>query len=629
MGTAPCSNTGHVESRPESPSNQGQLDDRDDAEGRKLQAAADKLQDTEDKDAVNAQNALDVEAERKTKEDEDAAAMKEEQDRLDEKKRRLEELESLLADTRAKMKQDPTPPADGKKKRNRYGDDARLPEFTKGVHVPTVALINPAAGAHAGSDIMEAARHSPYYQDRFFNIIHVVKGQKRGELLDVFRFELLAAKEEAKAMGVRARIISGGGDGTASFALFILFKALKAQPDREDEGLQDTGNGFIWTEEEFSECFPALAQLPLGSANDFGNILGWGQKYPGDFKVGGQSSRMAALEKWINAVINKDTPIANFDVFGIMPPKGQDTCDFKICELTGKKGRKPHIKVDGKNQLVMKEAGPPTPFYSLLYFSTGFGAYMIARFQINRRNTPIQNRLEYVRQGVGIVFESTPPQLMICADGVTVDCEEQPYFPPRREKGNKGRKYREVGMLNVNWQAHLVHGKDRANCCMRLPCGCGSSRAPVSFNDGQLDMYRMRLMTPTKDMGLTKQVDKKKDFLLNFEGGKGKGIFFQYDGEGRFAFSPDGNPFSIFMRKVLNLPVVVGPFTSKGYRGNIDNGKAVKFEFHGETAEELEATKRRVVLHIDGGIDKELNGTKEEIARAAFPCDGVNGISLA
>ena len=93
------------------------------------------------------------------------------------------------------------------------------------------------------------------------------------------------------------------------------------------KGCQDMGNGFIWTDEEMAEpqhsdgrfCFakllartfqtplhpwplelfvleslwwmsgsllsllrffPAIAQMPLGSANDFGNILGWGQLGP-------------------------------------------------------------------------------------------------------------------------------------------------------------------------------------------------------------------------------------------------------------------------------------------------------------------------------------------------------------
>ena len=30
------------------------------------------------------------------------------------------------------------------------------------------------------------------------------------------------------------------------------------------QGLQDTGNGFIWTDQEMADFFPALAQMPLG-----------------------------------------------------------------------------------------------------------------------------------------------------------------------------------------------------------------------------------------------------------------------------------------------------------------------------------------------------------------------------
>ena len=42
------------------------------------------------------------------------------------------------------------------------------------------------------------------------------------------------------------------------------------------QGLQDTGNGFIWSDEELSESFPALAQMPLGAAklNHGFNTLG-------------------------------------------------------------------------------------------------------------------------------------------------------------------------------------------------------------------------------------------------------------------------------------------------------------------------------------------------------------------
>ncbi|CAE8635316.1 unnamed protein product, partial [Polarella glacialis] len=139
---------------------------------------------------------------------------------------------------------------------NQYGNMTLLPEFVHGIHVPVLALINPTSGAGAGRDILKVARRCPYYQNRFFDIIDVVRNQRRGGMLDVFRLELIAAKEEAKALKTRPRLISGGGDGTGSFSLFILFLALKADNDRSNEGLADSGNGFIWSDEEMGELRP-------------------------------------------------------------------------------------------------------------------------------------------------------------------------------------------------------------------------------------------------------------------------------------------------------------------------------------------------------------------------------------
>lgn len=506
---------------------------------------------------------------------------------------------------------------------NRYGLHDRLPEWTRD-RIPTLALINPLSGAAAGRDILNVARRSgDVYRDRFFNIIDVVKDQRPGGKLDVFREELQKVKREAQSMGVRPRLISGGGDGTASFALWMLFRALRADNERAAQGLemlQDTGNGFIWTNEEFGMFFPALAQLPLGSANDFGNILGWGQKYPGDGAKCGAKSRFATLSKWIVYVTDPQTQVVNFDLWGLMPPVGSEVVNFKIAELCGKRGRKPHVKIDGKWNLAMKEAGKPTPFFICLYFSTGFGAFMVARFQLNRRRTPLRNRLEYIRQGAGIVLESTPPQLNVRADGITIDCEGESYFPPRRDKGVRGKAYREVGFYNVNWQAHLAHGADRAGMCKRL-CPCTGKRPPVNFNDGFLDMYRMRFTTYMKNPGTVMQTDKKKDCALTFKGEKGKGMFFQYDGEARFAFSPSGEPFEIFVRKVLNIPVVLGPFRSKKLTDPVDNGQAVRFEFHGDSMEEQDKVRRRILKSLTDELEQELHATNAEIAAVSIPVD--------
>lgn len=503
---------------------------------------------------------------------------------------------------------------------NRYGETSKLPVFKPGFHVPVLALINQNSGAQAGRDILQLARHSDYYNERFFDIIAVVRDKGPGGMLDLFRRQLIGAKNDAVKMGVRPRIISGGGDGTGSFALFIVFLALKADDSRKDgENLADTGNGFIWTDEEMETYFPALAQLPLGSANDFAHILGWGHKFPGDMPVkccGLRGYPIKALTKWVEAVISKDAPVVNFDIWGIMPPAGQGTCNFKVCELTGKPGRTPKVDVHGQKQLVMKEASLPAPFFICLYFTAGFMAYVVARFQLNRHVSPMLNKLEYVKQAVGIYLESTPPQLKYFLDGVQVDCDAEPYFPPRRGKGNKGRRYSDVGFYNINWQGGYAHGADRAGACSRL---CGT-RKPVSFNDEKIDMLRVKgaVQTAIKNPGTRYQTDKRSDMTLKYQGEKGKGIFFQWDGEARLAFSPTGEAFDIHIRRVLNVPVVIGPYVSPKLTGKLDNGSPARFNFVGDTPEARRAVQDRITKLCNGQLAEEVNAKEADITAASL-----------
>uniref|UniRef100_A0A7S2PX87 DAGKc domain-containing protein n=1 Tax=Zooxanthella nutricula TaxID=1333877 RepID=A0A7S2PX87_9DINO len=534
--------------------------------------------------------------------------------------RRASELQELLAQTREQLLVEPTTnwmPA------NRYGNAALLPAFEPGKHVPVLALINPYSGAMAGTDILSIARKSPYYQQRFFNIIDVVKDQRRGGLLDLFRIELNAAKDEAKAMGTRPRIISGGGDGTASFSLFMVFAALRADASRGDDIVEDTGNGFIWTDEEMRDSFPALAQMPLGSANDFGHTLGWGHKYPGDFEgtgcVGSRHKALNALQVWIEAVINPSTRLANFDLFGFCPAEGQDSYNFRLAELTGRRGMNPKVLADGKQHLLMKEAGTPVPLFCCLYFSAGFAAYMTARFQINRRSKPLHNKLEYARQAIGIVSEQVPPQLQNGLEGIEINCGGSRYFPPREDDDeHAGSRYREVGFLNINWQAGMAHGADRAPACTRL-CAI---REPAKFNDGMVDMYRLKFSSAFKNPGLHIQTDKKEHGMtLSFKGGLGKGVFFQWDGEARFAFSPTGEPFDINVRKILNVPVVLGPEYNAKVTGDPDNGHAVHFAFVAKTLEQQQAVRERILRGVRNELNRELNATREEMLKVGLQCE--------
>eukprot|EP00928_Gymnodinium_smaydae_P080588 TRINITY_DN64256_c0_g1_i1.p1 TRINITY_DN64256_c0_g1~~TRINITY_DN64256_c0_g1_i1.p1 ORF type:complete len:692 (-),score=144.04 TRINITY_DN64256_c0_g1_i1:53-2065(-) len=501
---------------------------------------------------------------------------------------------------------------------NRYAQAVSWPTFVRGQHVPVIALLNPLSGAGAGRDILKVAHKTEYYNERFFSILDVVKGQQMGGMLDVFRVELNKAKDEAKAMGCRPRLISGGGDGTASFALTIIFMALRSNEHNDLLGFKDSGNGFVWSDEELAESFPAFAQMPLGSANDCAHILGWGQKYPGSTQPPhcclSRAGSANQLSRWILATITRDTPVCNFDVWGILPKPGQQAVDFRLAELAGPRGRCPNKRLNGKRQIALKQAGKPVPFFVCLYFSAGFGAYMTARFQLNRRRSPLQNRLEYVRQALGIFVESIPPQLMPKLDGVQIDCEDKAYFPPRRDKGQRGRKYREVGFYNINWQANALHGADRAKLSKRL---CGR-RPPVKFDDGLIDMFRWNVKSVFKNPGLRIQTDKRKDMCLRFDGSKGKGVFFQWDGESRFAFSPTGDAFHIYCRQVMRIPVLLGPGVSPSLIGDVVRNEGVRFSFVGDSPEAVQEVRSRIVQMVAGDLDMEMLASEED--RQAFAC---------
>merc|ERR1712224_933161 len=129
-------------------------------------------------------------------------------------------------------------------------------------------------------------------------------------------------------------------------------------------------------------------------------------------------------------------------------------------------------------------------------------------------------------------------------------------------------------------------------------------------------MYRANLKTPLKNPGPRLQTDKKNGMTLMCSGGDDKGIFFQWDGEARFAFNPSGQPFHINIRRVLNIPVVLGPFYDEVVVGDAHNGESVRFEFCGDSPEEIDAVKTRVLKSVRGELNEELNATQEELQKA-------------
>jgi hypothetical protein len=361
-----------------------------------------------------------------------------------------------------------------------------------------------------------------------------------------------------------------------------------------------------------------MAQMPLGSANDFAHVLGWGQKYPGGQQLS-QRSKLASLCRWVEAIIDPARRLANFDIWGLMPEPGSERSNFKICELTGNKGFNPKQRHEGRWQLVMKEAQSPIPLFSCLYFTAGFGGYMISRFQLNRRSTPMRNRAEYFRQILAIAGEPLPPQLERGLGDVEVHCSGEKYFPPH-DGDSQASRYAEVGFMNINWAANKVHGADRAPLLART--GCGSMRESVAFGDGKMDMLRAKKSTLLRHPFGCIQTDKREDMRLSFSGKKGTGVFFQWDGEARFAFSPSGDRFSLHVRKILNVPVVLGPDFDPRTNGSPASDRPVRFEFCGNSPEARDQVKRRITSNVRGELKVEMCATVEDIHKAGLVHEG-------
>lgn len=529
-------------------------------------------------------------------------------------------------------------------KRNRYGrgKPSAFPPHVKGRHVPLLALIHTRCGSKVGAHILSLTRHVPVHSDRFFNVTDVLREERqRGGLLDLFRAELNVAKEEAQQMGARPRVIVAGDDDVASMGLAVILKALRADETRISDGLRDAGNGFIWSDEELAHCFPALAPMPLGLSSDFAANLGWGRRAPGTrrFALGcfaRKRGRRQALLHWLEHCMNPATQVGNFDLWGIMPPSGDLRCDFKWCELDGRRGRTPKAKVGGKKQLQLKPPSSPAPLGIFLYASAGFSGYLGARTRLNSSAYSVRRRFEGLRQAVGVLLEQTPPQLRIRTDGVSVECHQgisrhdreadhskaKPYFPPRpgrKSRKPKGYRFREVGFHNVAWQGHFRYGADRAGLLRRLCC-CGvQPRRPIRFNDGLLDMYRMRMKSFFKNPGRKMQTDKQRDMLLTFTSDKAQGLFVQFDSEFRFLFSPTGGTCHLFIRKIMNIPVVAGPSFREKSSGAMRNGEQVRFEFHGDTPEDKARAGARVLAFLRGEVDAELNASTQDIVAAGLP----------
>lgn len=505
-----------------------------------------------------------------------------------------------------------------------FAPDLQLVPFDPMKHAPCVGLLNPASGPKKGQPILDVCHRTEYYKDRVFNIVEVFKGSfKKSDTFKNFRAMLFEAKQKAIEKDnpdFRPRMLIGGGDGTASFALTVFFKTIA--PDAE-AGFADTGNGFSWSDDEMEKYFPALIQMPLGTGNDLGRALGWGHKYPGFTKcIACQKSfRNKNLVNWINNSLLVTTPYVNFDVWGLMPPPGEDSCNFKVCELAAVK------KVDGKKQIIMKQADPVAPFLVFLYASFGFIAQVVSRFAPKRTSSQMGNKMMMTKATVEIMLGFRAKQLRSGMDGFTIHnlpgapAEKNGsdrYFPPRDSR--KANSYKDIGIMNANsFVGGNLGGKDRSSWCNRwLTCGTGRKR--VDPTDGKADFFRERLYATVAKTGNTLLTDKKEGGIIRYKGEKGEGQFFQFDGEGRFAFSPDGSEWRVDIRHALIVPMVVAP----SFYRKLGHPPQGKFSVPG-TPEEKRDIKARINKWVGGGLVGELNATAEEIKSAGFPMVGEDG----
>mmetsp|Transcript_71056 Transcript_71056/g.170223 ORF Transcript_71056/g.170223 Transcript_71056/m.170223 type:complete len:509 (-) Transcript_71056:65-1591(-) len=495
-----------------------------------------------------------------------------------------------------------------------FADDLQLKPWDAETCAPCVGLINPKSGGKMGEPILEVCQRTDYYKDRIFHIIQVVKG---GDDFTNFRKQLCEAKNAAAAKNdpaFRPRLIVGGGDGTASFGLMIVFKALLADA-AAGEGYGDKGNGFHWTDEELEKYFPALVQMPLGTGNDLGGVLGWGRKHPGHAAMGGVQAHGSNLQKWFEAAVARSSPMVNFDVWGFMPPPGEEVMNVKLCELAKME------KIQGREHCVMKPADVVVPFLVLLYSSFGFSGQVISEFQLVRHDSQAENFREYVKLIPSLLFSSEPPELRSGMEGFSIENGpgEAPnprdgsnrYFPPRQTR--KAKSYGEVGFLNINsYGGGSLQAADRASFSRRW-CMCGAGREVASPSDGMMDFFRTRYARTNLKTGSLMQVDKKRNVTFKFEPAKGKGVFMQYDGEGRYVFSPDGSEWRMDVHQVLRVPFVLGPGAT--VKRTVE---PISFQIVGE-GEEKKRIARRIVRWVHGDLVKELNATAEDIRQAGLP----------
>jgi len=384
---------------------------------------------------------------------------------------------------------------------------------------PFIGLLNPRSGSKMGSVILEEAARFPSWHAHLFDIVHVAT---RPAVMAAFRNELLATAAEARQRDppCRPRLLCGGGDGTASFAIWCIFRAL-----------QVADNDPLWTDEELGALFPALVQMPLGTGNDLSGVLGWGRTInPVDDQ--------ARTKEWFRNALSLRRPIRNFDVWGINPLPDCTLEHAKYCCLAG-------LDPEFPDRPIFKEAGPAIPLISLLYFSVGFEAFVAALVELNRKESRLQNFLQYGVQISAGMLGAQRRNVDLSGVKVTVPdgASMRQFFPPPEREQDQGFEYQSLGLMNIN----------------SFGGGMWSADDPALYDDGRVDLFRQRdFFGNFMARGLRHQTRKHTRAFFQVPK-EVPGIHCQVDGEARFVFHPGGKDFTLDVRRVMQIPVVIGP----------------------------------------------------------------------
>jgi len=392
--------------------------------------------------------------------------------------------------------------------------------------VPFLALVNPHSGSRMGAVFFDEARRFPEWRRRVFDIVEVAS---RPSTARAFRKQLDAVKQDAQRKMLardsphfRPRLICGGGDGTASFALWCVFRAL----------FDDANQHLRWSDDDLQRYFPALVQMPLGTGNDLAGILGWGRKIK-------PSTDKAGSRTWLKHALSHRRPVQPFDVWGFYPADKVDR-GFKVCSLA-------RVPKETPAEPEFKEAGPSVPFLSLLYFSIGFDAFVGAQVELNRTTSRMANFLEYCKAVPAGILGAQRRNVDLT--GVTIrvpsDDNEAPdecYFPPPH-RSVEDSEYESVGFMNID----------------SIYAGIISATEKADFQDGRLDLFRQRDVIGNALRRGRKFVTQKTSRATFSVPPRLPGVHFQFDGESRFAFNPSNEGFEFEVRRVLQIPVVIGP----------------------------------------------------------------------